>query len=99
MRLFSHECHETVTGMTTENLFTYILQFSKTLETRLGQLWCAEFPNLRTDDGCTCHLSDFRFLTHLRKALRKEPRMLSSLHAHVACMGLGVRRPKVWDRL
>jgi hypothetical protein len=23
--------------------------------------------------------------------------MLSSLHAHVACMGLDVRRPKVWD--
>jgi hypothetical protein len=43
--------------------------------------------------------SDFRFLTHLRKSPRKEPRMLSSLHAHVACTGLDMRRLKAWDRL
>jgi hypothetical protein len=45
----------------------------------------------------TMYLSPFLLsvLTHLRKSPRKEPRMLSSLHAHVAYMGLDVRRPKV----
>jgi hypothetical protein len=35
----------------------------------------------------TLLLSD---LTYLRKSLRKEPRRLSSLPAHLACIGIGV---------
>jgi hypothetical protein len=44
----------------------------------------------------TSALSHFRFLAYLRKSLRKEPRMLLSLHAHVSSIGVGVRRPEAW---